>query len=167
MSEFFRPWRRKVGAVTLVVSCVLVAIWIRSNHAADFVHLRVADRTVYFFVSSRSMFFIQAVHEAFAYQLSQPPTGYAVSTGAQVPSAKLWPPYFNHPVTRVDHQRVLESRDWTLAIERPEALFPDLKIDVWGTPYWSLTIPLTFLSAYLLLSKPRACRATIVPLAEA
>lgn len=156
VGEYFRPWWRKLGVLTLVASCGLAAIWIRSHRASDFAHFRITNSTVLFFVSSRSMFFIQSVHEAFASQLTLPPTGYAVSNGGQVPTIKLWPPYFSRPVSRTDYQRVLETQEWTLAIERPEALFPDMTISVWSTPDWSLAIPLTLLSAYLLLGKPRA-----------
>ena len=31
MREFFKPWRRKIGVVTLVMACVLMAGWVRSE----------------------------------------------------------------------------------------------------------------------------------------
>lgn len=30
MRDFFKPWRRKVGLLTLMMACVLTAVWIRS-----------------------------------------------------------------------------------------------------------------------------------------
>ena len=30
-----------------------------------------------------------------------------------------------------------------------------VRTERWAAPYWSIVMPLTFLSAYLLLSKPR------------
>ena len=84
-----------------------------------------------------------------------------------MPIVKTWPLYCCHSVSRDDDQRILESREWTLAIERPEGLFPHLNISVWSTLLWSLAIPLTFLSAYLLLSKPRDGQLRFASLAEA
>lgn len=32
MKEFFQPWRRTVGCVTLVIACVFMGGWCRSMH---------------------------------------------------------------------------------------------------------------------------------------
>lgn len=41
---------------------------------------------------------------------------------------------------------------------------PPLRIDLHCVPYWAIVIPLTMLSAWLLLSKPRQAKTTPVPL---
>jgi hypothetical protein len=35
MGEYFKPWRRKVGCVTLIVACVFAAGWVRSFYVVD------------------------------------------------------------------------------------------------------------------------------------
>lgn len=49
--------------------------------------------------------------------------------------------------------------DEPLFAVRDDQLLPTFEstdgMEVWTVPYWSVTIPLTFLSAYLLLWKPR------------
>ena len=35
MVAYFKGWRRKVGCVTLVLACVIVAGWVRSYKATD------------------------------------------------------------------------------------------------------------------------------------
>ena len=35
MGEFFKPWRRKLGIVTLVLACVFMGGWVRSYSAHD------------------------------------------------------------------------------------------------------------------------------------
>jgi hypothetical protein len=39
MGDYFKPWRRKIGVVTLVVACVFMAGWIRSFNFADAIQL--------------------------------------------------------------------------------------------------------------------------------
>lgn len=35
MREFFKPWRRKLGVLVLVLACVLMAGWARSQRMID------------------------------------------------------------------------------------------------------------------------------------
>jgi hypothetical protein len=35
MGNFFKPWRRKAGCVTLVIACGLIAAWFRSLFCID------------------------------------------------------------------------------------------------------------------------------------
>jgi hypothetical protein len=39
MREFFRPWRRKIGIVTLLMASVFAAGWVRSLYSNDFVFI--------------------------------------------------------------------------------------------------------------------------------
>jgi len=40
MREFFRPFRRKLGAVTLMMACALTGLWVRSVHHLEVVFVR-------------------------------------------------------------------------------------------------------------------------------
>ena len=35
MGDFFKPWRRKIGMLTLVMACVFCVLWIRGVVVAD------------------------------------------------------------------------------------------------------------------------------------
>ena len=39
MGGYFKPWRRKIGVVTLVMACVLMAGWVRSLTVADHIDI--------------------------------------------------------------------------------------------------------------------------------
>ena len=51
MSEFFKPWRRKLGVVTLAVACVFAGGWVRSLGVSDRRSHRIGN-TTYFIISS-------------------------------------------------------------------------------------------------------------------
>jgi hypothetical protein len=50
MREFFRGWRRKVGCVTLVMTCALMGLWMRSIRTFDEVLVGIGNAK--YFVSS-------------------------------------------------------------------------------------------------------------------
>ena len=52
MGEYVRPWRRKVGVLTLVMACVFMAGWVRSQRMTDFVTICTNHRTMYSLSSS-------------------------------------------------------------------------------------------------------------------
>ena len=43
MGEFFKPWRRKFGVVTLVMACGLAILWFRSQTKMDSLSFRVGN----------------------------------------------------------------------------------------------------------------------------
>lgn len=102
MLDFVRGWKRKVGVVTLVVACVLMAAWLRSIYRP-----RQFDLTVSTFIWS------------------------------QDGSLEFW------------HEYIPEGVVW----RGP----PDVEMS-WRVPYRHFVLPLTLLSAYLILSKPPATK---------
>jgi len=50
MGDYFKPWRRKFGVVTLVMACVFAAGWVRSRQKFDFINL-VCGGSCYRFAS--------------------------------------------------------------------------------------------------------------------
>ena len=42
MGDYFKPWRRKIGVLTLVMACVFMGAWVRSNSILDELLLHVA-----------------------------------------------------------------------------------------------------------------------------
>ena len=39
MGEYFKPWRRKIGVVTLVMACVFAGAWVRSILVHDVIRI--------------------------------------------------------------------------------------------------------------------------------
>lgn len=117
MMGYFKLRRRKVGVITLVVACVFVAGWVRSNLADDRISFDAFERTISI-VSASGGIACESRKFSDIWDALQSRRGSTWDRGVKVAS----PP-----------------------INRPQII-----------PYWSIVIPLTLLSAWLLLSKPRA-----------
>jgi len=104
---YFKPWRRKIGMITLVLACLSAAGWARSISVEDV-----------FSFGGRQLRSHSGLIEEF------------VDT-----SIDLTDFFGQIRTTRV-------------------------RVTYWRVPYWSIVVPLTLLSAYLLLSKPRVAKQT-------
>jgi hypothetical protein len=134
MHTFFLGWRRKAGIITLVMALAMMGVWIRSLTTRDVIQLPVLGRLFY-----------------------------GISAGSKI--------HLHRPHSNVSHKRV----EWTCHEFDPDpeglAAFRDslsgcavpvwdwtgfvLSSEVWRIPYYSIVIPLAFLSSYLILWKPR------------
>ena len=139
MGNYFKPWRRKIGVVTLVMALVFMAGWLRSAYYWEGVCWGIKGFGVGV-VSLDHMFLISigAVWE---------------------PSEWPWPDLFSFPGSTWEKE-VTQKYDykWTMAgiflgvwPETPQ--FP--KSYVAAPSYHWIVISLTLISAYLLLIKPR------------
>jgi len=55
MSAFFRPWRRRIGVLTLLIAMVFMALWLRSIRTEDVVSMKTRNgRFEYLLISSNS-----------------------------------------------------------------------------------------------------------------
>lgn len=146
MREFFRGWKRKLGVLTLVLACMFAAGWIRSRSFSEGVlHFDGGRRSIAMF-SHRSAIHIQQVNY-------------------QQPAAR--------PVTTVWLRESLITEK-SLSLDMPELKWrwhwggfgvrefssQQANLEICVIPYWSFVIPLTLLSAWLLLSKPRPAKVT-------
>ena len=133
MREFFKGWRRKAGVVTLVVACAAATGWVRSLRTMD--ELTIPGN--------------RATH-------------YLNSTDGTVG----WWMRNDDPNVRFSFQtRRSDSNDWAIVLEQVHILWKfewcgfgcgeshRSRLRIWMIPYWSIVLPLTLLSAYLLLSK--------------
>lgn len=141
MAEFFRGWKRKIGVLTLVMACAFMAGWVRSNLKRDFIEVDLSNVT-YRIGSTESNFRLIRVTPAAG-------TGFSWSASPiPAPPAVLW----------ANHYEMEWRRDWagfqlgTGVLNGTDA--NKLRVTVYSFPYWSIVLPLTALSAWLLLSKP-------------
>ena len=153
MKEFFRGWRRKVGVVTLVMACVFMAGWMRSLTFNECVMIQFRKDWSDEFASSDSSL-IWACHRT------------RLASG-------LLPVFYSNRRTDDDGiwKRQFVQWRWRLlgfghggddggAKSIGNLIIHTSPSKVTVIPYWSIVIPLTALSAYLLLSKPRKLAQT-------
>jgi len=148
MGEFFRGWRRKAGFATLSMACVFAAVWMRS------------EGTVYIVASREKgipLSFISGCGE-FAFVGS----GYFGIRCLDYENGTNPEFYFSYPVRRRGRRTEILRESWEahkLKVFRQD--FPRATAisenftQITTVPCWSIVLPMTMLSAWLLLSKPR------------
>ncbi len=147
MGDYFKPWRRKLGVVTLAVACVLAAGWVRSLHSDDVLNLRFHQ----FGCAIMAMSWSGRV-------------GVGFSTG------KHRPGYIEFETSPIDSAEPEYIDERNLGTSFGFVNFGDFgggggPINYYGrsvdTYYRMVVIPLTMLSAWLLLSKPRVAQKSV------
>jgi hypothetical protein len=146
VDTYFKPLRRKVGIATLVLACVCAVGWVRSLSATDAILIPIGD----------------------ASQDDDTTQGFWSSDSGLNWGKFLWP-RVRSPVDFESYNH-RQRNEWGVP-----AYFQSVDIvwqwrfcgfgigfsrmtpmaSVWVVPYWSVVGPLTLLSAWLLLSKPR------------
>lgn len=159
MPTYFKPLRRKIGVITLVLACVLTAGWIRSNGKVESLRFNIA-RFQPIVISGDQ-------HLWFTFQRRRIVLSFATLMFPNQ-SVRL----DNNFITSVDNiadcKRMIELTPIGMGTFFDEPLilsdsrmFIDKSIAknrLTGIPYWSIVIPLTLFSAWLLFSRPRAKR---------
>jgi len=144
MGEFFKGWRRKMGCVTLVMASVFMVGWVRSMNILDSVSLPVGR-----------------------HRLMQLWSGHQSMTGVNEYHANIdvtWD-HLGWGSVRVEESDFDDIRMRWLwkwcgfgiadGIDYPVMPRSFRSAAILTVPYCALTTPLTLLSAFLLLSKPR------------
>ena len=165
MVEFFQGWRRKFGVVTLVMALVLMGGWMRSESRIDHLWISVNNVVCWFFSGGNSLRLMTQVRPQpfIPPEESEPMFHWATITNNQLRGAKF---HNQRPVIDLsaeivnrwpfertgcwggmgfEFERFIRTDD-----VKEEAHFASVSV-----PYWSITIPLTLKSLWLLLFKPR------------
>ena len=147
MLDYFKPVRRKLGVVTLAMACLFAAGWVRSDHRSDIVmyDLNVNDDNWGAISSYRQR--LRWAH------IFGDPDNLKESAGFQVLSYPVPPP--SEVLLSEDYCR-LEFLGFEFKLfPRIRGSLPPPFETLIAVPYWSIVLPLTLLSACLLLNKPR------------
>lgn len=138
MREFFRGWKRKVGVATLALACVFAGAWLRSQNTIDLIFLNYG-RSHATVVSGGGCLSLSPGHRlATEIRDSQ----------LRVRSVLLFEDTENRP--RITGRDFIYALSWT---DFRFQTVPPLEKRQLIIAYWSIVIPLTFLSPYLLFSK--------------
>lgn len=146
MGEYFRPWKRKIGVVTLITTCCLMGAWVRSRVVCDSFAFAVAPHRYFCFgviPEAFGLFFIQS---------SDPELAKTAPQWSSDPIDLSAPSIYDDP----DTDWVWKQRPFAIGVSRAQE--DDLHVAVILFPQWSLIIPLTALSIWLLLSKVRQAK---------
>ena len=134
---YFKSLRRKIGALTLVVACLCMAGWMRSFVTFDALYAPIGQ-------------LISANGGIYGELCVEMPLDFTFfSYGSQGPHVKGRADYYNdsNMVRRFWHWRFFGFAYGFFPADRQKAI-------LFIVPYWSIVMPLTLLSAYLLFSNP-------------
>ena len=160
MPNYLKPLRRKIGVITLVVASVFTAGWVRSQIVFDTVvfpdnvySVGTSVAITHNSVSSaqRSLLWTR-IHE----ETDGVPTMNSLD-GRVRSEYPEWSTSFSHDPEIL--YNVIERRRCLFGFAFDGSHSRLQNYEVWKrfvlVPYWSVVIPITALSAWLLLSKPR------------
>lgn len=168
MREFFKPWRRKVGCATLALACTFTAIWIRTIRHGDEIIVTVLGR-------AHSIGWEREKLSWWAWRLREPFT-LAVHWGSWSRFSDAdWPYRQDIEIQRdIDFEEerwrrrsrksnAIESFDFHRVYSPKTTIYighvaENHALAVWEVPCWSVVLPLTLASTYLLLSKLRVAK---------
>ena len=133
MREFFKGWRRMAGCVALVMAILLGVSWIRSQSVADVVSTSIGPRGATLLVSLDGCIGWSVYERREPQRLTWEIKPRSDLAGLANEPLVGW--YWQLLGFRIGRSPILGT--------------------VATIPYWSLVVPLTMISAYLILWKPR------------
>lgn len=147
MGEFFKPWRRKLGLVTLLLACVLAVGWIRSFFRYEFIEAPLGNSAIGVASMHGGIDFYRIV------SLNDKP----ILTSIQcLSTAFRLDPHEPPNTTPWGSEFVFDWRwDWA-GFHVGEGQYSHRRDQDCMIPYWAVILPLTAISGRLLLKSPRA-----------
>jgi len=155
---YFKPWRRRIGVITLAMACVFMTEWLRSRDDGYAFEL------------------VWGSHKLLSFNESVIWTRSAVGYPAKMWPLPKWRVQYGRNVMRFflgsDHLKW--SRRWCgFGFGQFDERLVGMMVrhgtrPFWSIPYWSIVLSLTLISAYLLLSMPRKSNQNKIsePIAE-
>ena len=164
MGDFFKPLRRKFGVMTLVLACVFALGWVRSIYYSDDMEFWPTE---HFFLQVNS--FDSRFHVKCAVEFP------GVSVSPTIPMKWVFPlprskaiEWDAMPANRISSYRDSVEFDFAEVRLKMANGYQKGHIALVTVPYWSIVIPLTLMSAWLLLIKLRksTSKKLIEPISE-
>jgi len=148
MGEFFKGWKRKTGCVTLLMACVFMGGWVKSFDA---------DYLVGFMQHSLNSINGGLIFERPAKQSSIQSNEF-LFLSRNLKKYKFLAAPFEGPTPDDKWRRqwagfVVAEYEVAVTLANGTVLLETNRF--YRVPYWSITIPLTLISLWLLVSKPR------------
>ncbi|WP_010582800.1 hypothetical protein [Schlesneria paludicola] len=168
--SYFNSWKRKLGAITLLMACVFAAGWVRSNVVVDILHFPVRVKKTNSMVcvtwsdlsSMDSTIVWTWLHEE-AQDLDAKEKRVDIARASVRWLSRNRNPAFDGALSA--HRMQLKQLGWGccgfgfayagVEDDKNEEDWDKIEMRLLLVPYWLIVLPLTLLSAYLLISKPR------------
>ena len=161
MGDFFKPWRRKMGVVTLFVAFAFMAIWMRRT---DEIQFPIGPVTFYDIRPGPNALYWERVYFVRPMTLNAVEQTYAAGLFKEFAYVFV-DCHLVHDVGPRENEEDGQRFKWRwccCGFEAGEFVKKDddqtISGTFWFIPYWMIILPLTLLSAYLLLSKPRVAK---------
>lgn len=142
MWEFVHGWRRKAGCVSLVMACLTCAAWVRS--------ISVIDN---FYIPQRDSFYsLESVAGTFRVSRFTPrmlEIPFQWNSNENIRTARI------EPWWEASVEWSWDFGDFHAGVATIQVNRDEMRYRLWMIPYWSVILPLTVLSVYLILWKPR------------
>ena len=149
MMEFFRGWKRKVGTLILVMACLCAMGWVRSFTDQD-VFVRLNNNETHLVVSMNGCVWWERIWPIMTPRQSR---SFYKNSKTTVNSDNTWDDCDIHwNITGLGFDFRTYSKWQAVGGVAPYTQ----EYALWQLPYWSVTIPLTLISVWLLLSKSRS-----------
>jgi len=156
MGSYFKPWRRKIGVVTLLMACLFAVGWVRSMSVEDVLKFPSAEGF---------RFFCTSEHERISWGEMTGPE--SERSDKRVTRWKWLSGRINlhsgiDPTNTSDNKFYHFEHDWKWDLcgfyfaeghGKLTGPCPSTRLRLNVIPYWSIVLPLTLLSAFLLLLK--------------
>ena len=148
MSTFFHGWRRKLGCVILAVACLLTVGWVRSMIVRDFVDLG----RVFKLPMNRGL--LSGIEND---------RGHIAFMRTDLRPEKLrvkQTPFEVRGNLRMNPAQAAEegSEELAVLVDTEVTVMRVVTSPIFTVPYWSIVIPLTLISAWLLLRRSESSR---------
>lgn len=148
MHTFFHGWRRKAGVVALGLALMLASLWLRTQAATDLVIIqRSGIRNMFHSYDGRVIWCnLTLKPSTFPPKVFSRPFEWKTYDQPYYPYSRMTGPVRSNP----------NNWDWEWhGVYFGQENYVNGRTTIWAAPYWIFTIPLTLISAYLLLWKPR------------
>ena len=157
---YFKPWRRRLGVVTLLTACVLMAGWVRSLAAREYAFFLCDNDTTNRLVSFNGTIYWERLRQDGIKRLTRAQFSDA-ETNLEFDETRRF--VWKWTYLGFGRGEYTSGRLELFKSANPDLPFENLTQSVWFIPYWSIVIPLTLLSAWLLLSKPKRSISITAP----
>ena len=153
MREFFHGWRRKVACLLLAAALLFLGLWLRSHDVTDQIMIHVSAKHDWLLGSLNNGLFVRLRH----------------SLDSKTVSATLPAKRFEFATHSYEHGWPQDPLDWwssgcqTISpnykfcgfrfAKFRECQSASFRFEIWVIPYWSIVLPLTCISAWLLVSR--------------
>lgn len=162
MREFFKGWRRKLGCGLLMMACALMVMWLRSRSLSEDAFLPFGQQATLQLISRNSTLTVRKFVSRFRAATAKAGPDRILLLGVYPPTQRST----GHVAFSADETNRLQLGTpyaWTFKIcGIGLATFQDndlpVRVAIYTIPYWSMVLPLTFLSAWLILWKPKKHR---------